>query len=69
MSIKQKFNMLYTPLLAFILGVGIMAYVLGDTDEEVIFNSTTGDCIRVVSDNNIYNCENLPPRYKKVWVN
>lgn len=69
MSIKQKFNMLYTPLLAFILGVGIMAYVLGDVDDEVIFNYTTGECIRVVADKNIYDCENLPPRYKRVWVN
>lgn len=68
MSFKQRFHTIYTPILAFILGIAIMAYVLGDTHEEVIFNSTTGECIRVVSDNNIYDCENLPPKHKRVWV-
>lgn len=69
MSIKQKFNMLYTPILAFILGVGIMAYVLGDGDTEVIFSNTTGECVRVVNNKDVYSCDDLPQRYKKVWIN
>lgn len=69
MGFKQRFHTIYTPILAFILGVAIMAYVLGGADEEVIFNSTTGECIRVVADKDIYDCENLPPRHKRVWVN
>lgn len=69
MSIKQKFNMLYAPLLAFILGVGIMAYVLGDSEVEVIFSNTTGECVRVVAGNDIYSCDNLPHKYKKLWIN
>lgn len=69
MSLKTKFNMLYAPILAFILGVGIMAYVMGDNRAEVVFSNTTGECLRVVEDKGVYSCENLPPRYKKLWVN
>lgn len=69
MSVKQKFNMLYAPIFAFILGLGVMAYILGDSRAEVIFNSTSGECVRVVADKDIYSCDNLPQKYKKVWVN
>lgn len=69
MGFKQRFHTIYTPILAFILGVAIMAYVLGDADVEVIFSNTTGECVRVVAGNDAYSCDDLPHKYKKVWIN
>ena len=42
MSIKQKFKMLYAPILAFILALGIIAGILAASGAEVLFSSTTG---------------------------
>lgn len=69
MSIKQKCKMLYAPILAFILALGIIAGILAASGAEVLFSSTTGECVRVVTDNDMYDCDNLPSKYKKVWVN
>ena len=69
MSIKQKFKMLYAPILAFILALGLVACILADFGAEVLFSSTTGECVRVVADKDMYNCDNLPSEYTKVWVN
>lgn len=54
MSIKQKFDMLYAPILVFILALGIISHVLADTGAEVLFSSTTGECVRVVVYKDIY---------------
>ena len=64
MSIKQKYDMLYAPILAFILALGLIACILADSGAEVLFSSTTGECVRVVTDKDMYDCDNLPPRYK-----
>ena len=69
MSIKQKFKMLYAPILVFILALGLVACILADSGAEVLFSSTTGECVRVVADKDMYDCDNLPSKYKKVWVN
>ena len=69
MSTKQKFDMLYAPILVFILALGIISHVLADTGAEVLFSSTTGECVRVVVYKDMHDCDNLPSKYKKVWVN
>lgn len=69
MSIKQKFKMLYVPILVFILALGLIAGILADSVAEVLFSSTTGECVSVVVDKDTYDCDNLPSKYKKVWVN
>ena len=69
MSIKQKFNMLYAPILVFILALGIIACILAYSVAEVLFSSPTGECVRVVADKDMYDCDTLPRKYKKVWVN
>lgn len=69
MSIKQKFKMLYAPILAFILALGLIACILTNSGTDVLFSATTGECVRVVVDKDMYDCDNLPSKYKKVWVN
>lgn len=68
MTIKQKFNMLYAPILVFILVVGIIAYVLQGSGTTVMFSSSTGECIKVVTSKESYSCKNTQMLYSKVLV-
>ena len=42
MSTRQKFDMLYAPILVFILALGIISHVLADTGAEVLLVARLG---------------------------
>lgn len=51
-----------------LVGVVVGTMVFSTTLPIVKFSYATGDCVEVESENNQYNCENLPKKYHHEWV-
>ena len=67
---NAKKNFLKNLITATIMATATLAIVIGCIMIPIVeVSHSTGNCVRVVSNDASYSCDNLPTRYDTVWVN